>query len=94
MEKNKIMKKGQSSRNSIIKIKRFSVGLILIGMFFLNGCKKNTTEDLGTFTDPKVALIETHKALTLLSKNLNKGYESASYLTEYETTKDKIFNVE
>jgi len=67
------------------------IGLLCVGML---GCEKARVEDdLGTFNDPKKALIETKKALVLLSNTLHKGYESASLLTEYEQTKNKIFNV-
>lgn len=51
--------------------------------------KKN--EGLGTYSSPEEAFIETHKALNLISKNINSGMENAKYLEEYDKTKKKIF---
>lgn len=48
-------------------------------------------DDLGTYDDPHQALIETQKALSLLSNNVNKGVESVQYIQEYENAKDKVF---
>lgn len=48
-------------------------------------------EDLGTFDTPEEAFLETHKALQMVSENINYGMENASYLKEYEKTKKTIF---
>lgn len=68
--------------------------LFAICIFTITNCQDAPREDLGTYEDPKKALIETQKVFTLLSSNLNKGYESVHYINEYEIAKDKIFNVD
>jgi hypothetical protein len=50
-----------------------------------------TSNELGTFTDPEVAFIETQKALTMVSKNINIGIENANYVTEFKKSKEKVF---
>ena len=41
--------------------------------------------------NPELALQETEKALELVSKHLNTGIESVSYINEYENSKNRIF---
>lgn len=65
-----------------------------ICIFTITNCQDAPREDLGTYEDPKKALVETQKVFKLLSNNLNKGYESVHYINEYEIAKDKIFNVD
>ncbi|CAM3874138.1 hypothetical protein FLCU109888_05915 [Flavobacterium cucumis] len=48
-------------------------------------------EDLGTYDNPEEALAATHKALLMVSKQVNVGMESVVYLEEYEKTKKTIF---
>jgi hypothetical protein len=48
-------------------------------------------QDLGTYDNPEEALIETHKALLMISEQVNIGMESVVYLEEYEKTKKTIF---
>ena len=67
--------------------------LIGVGMFMYMNYLPINQEDLGTYDDPKIALQETQKALSLLSSQVNKGYESVQYIEEYEKTRDKIFNL-
>ncbi len=50
-----------------------------------------TSNELGTFTNPEVAFIETQKALTMVSKNINIGIENANYVTEFKKSKEKVF---
>ena len=69
------------------------VGIGVTAFMFTN-YQPTTYNDLGTFSDPKIALQETQKALSLLSKHVNTGYESVQYIEEYEITKNKIFYVE
>ena len=64
-----------------------------IGIFMFSNYKPTNDDDLGTFDDPKIALQETQKALSMLSKHVNTGYESVGYIEEFEITRDKIFNV-
>ena len=63
------------------------------GIFVYTNNFHSHADDLGSFNDPKKAMQETQKALSLLSKHVNTGYESVQYIEEYETTKDKIFNL-
>ena len=48
-------------------------------------------EDLGTFDNPEIALIETQKALEMLSENVSYGVESVAVLHEYNESKKTIF---
>ncbi len=63
------------------------VFLITILIFYTDKKMLKPKENLGTLDDPKEALIETHKALQLLSNSMNEGLQQASYLEEYEKTK-------
>lgn len=71
--------------------------LLIVGVglvFYWNSTIESTsTSELGTYSDPKIALKETQKALSLLSKHVNTGYKSVEYIDEYENTKNIIFNV-
>lgn len=58
--------------------------------FYINGDKAGQ-QDLGTYDNPEVAFRETQKALNMLSKNVNVGVESMSYIGEYEKTRKSIF---
>lgn len=71
----------------------FIVTIIGISLLLLTSCVSNKKEDLGTFETPETALKETHKALFLLSKNVNQGYKTVLNINEYEITKNKIFNI-
>lgn len=51
----------------------------------------NTNQDLGTYNSPEKALIETQRALTVLSQHVNVGIESVQYIQEYEDSKHLIF---
>lgn len=48
-------------------------------------------EDLGTFDNPEEAFAASHKALLMVSEQVNVGMESVVYLEEYEKTKKTIF---
>ena len=48
-------------------------------------------EDLGTYDNPEEAFAATHKALLMVSEQVNVGMESVVYLEEYEKTKKTIF---
>ena len=50
-----------------------------------------TASDLGTYDNPEEALIATHKALLMVSEQVNIGMKSAVYLEEYENTTKTIF---
>jgi len=47
--------------------------------------------DLGTFDSPEAAFEATQKALSMLSKNVNVGIESVSYINEFQSSKELIF---
>ena len=49
------------------------------------------TNDLGTYESPEAAFEATQKALSLLSKNVNVGIESVSYINEFQNSKELIF---
>jgi hypothetical protein len=65
--------------------------VILFGtaLFYMNS--NGTNEDLGTYDDPEIALIETQKALEMLSENVSYGVESVAVLQEYNESKKTIF---
>ncbi|WP_432671567.1 hypothetical protein [Flavobacterium sp. SM2513] len=63
------------------------------GFFMYTNYYPSNQDDLGTFDDPEIAFLETQKALSLLSKHVNTGYESVEYIDEFEITRNKIFNV-
>jgi len=46
---------------------------------------------LGTYDNPEVALVETQKALAMLSNHVNTGIESVMYVKEYKKSKNLIF---
>ncbi len=83
----------KKSRNITIGIAASLLIVIGTGIFMFSNDQPTTQEDLGTFNDPKVALQETQKALSLLSKHVNTGYESVQFIDEYEITRDKLFNL-
>jgi len=49
------------------------------------------TSDLGTYDSPEAAFEATQKALSMLSKNVNVGIESVSYINEFQNSKELIF---
>lgn len=64
--------------------------VVLFGtlLYFNN---QNTSKDLGTFSSPEEAFLETQKALHMVSLEVNKGVKSMEVLNEYEKTKKTIF---
>jgi hypothetical protein len=83
-------------RKVLFKVYSLKKGLLLVIFLFsiLTSCNASQEGDLGTFDDPEIALIETQKVLSLLSKNVNKGYQSVDYINEYKVTRNKIFNLD
>ena len=68
------------------------VVLLGIGTFtYFNNNKANTSQDLGTYKSPELALQETQKALAMLSNQVNVGVESVQYIEEYNNSKSIIF---
>ena len=77
-----------------ITIAIFVIVGLATGYYLNEKSKTSTTSELGTYSDPKIALEETQKALSMLSANVNKGYKSVEYIQEYENTKNIIFNLD
>ncbi len=65
------------------------VVLLSISLYYWN--RNSEIDDLGTFKTPEEAFVETHKALNLVSKNINSGMKNVQYLEEYDKTKKTIF---
>lgn len=61
----------------------------LATLFFYPTASKS--KDLGTYDNPEEAMKATHKALLMVSEQVNIGIESAVYLKEYENTTKIIF---
>jgi hypothetical protein len=68
-----------------------AVVMLGVGLFAYQNTVETTQENLGVINDPEIAFKETQRALSLLSKHVNTGIESVSYLEEYEQSKNKIF---
>lgn len=65
---------------------------VLIGVVsYVQYNDKAVNTDLGTYDNPEVALIETQKALAMLSNHVNTGIESVIYVREYKKSKNLIF---
>jgi hypothetical protein len=73
-------------------VTRGMIGVGFVALLF-SSCNAPKNNDLGTFDNPEVALKETQKALSILSKHVNKGFESVQVINDYENTKNKIFNI-
>lgn len=75
-------------------VKWIGVAASLVALFgtllYFNN-NQNASNDLGTFSNPEEAFIETQKALNMVSMEVNKGVKSIEYLNEYEQTKKTIF---
>lgn len=85
--------KSRNHRRFLLSIAASVLVLIGTGIFIYTNYYSLTKDSMGTYDDPEVALKETQKALSLLSKHVNTGYESVHYIEEYESTRDKIFNL-
>ncbi|SDX49363.1 hypothetical protein [Flavobacterium degerlachei] len=65
---------------------------VLIGVVsYVNYNDKAINTGLGTYDNPEVALVETQKALAMLSNHVNTGIESVIYIKEYKKSKNLIF---
>ena len=84
----------QKNRRWFISIAASFLVAIGTGVFMFSNFQFSNQEDLGTYDDPEIALKETQKALTLLSKHINTGYESVQVIEEFENTKNKVFNLD
>lgn len=66
-----------------------AVAVLLGTMHYFYSEESNT--DLGTYTDPEEAFVETQKVLEMLSEEVNQGVESVAILKEYDKTTKTIF---
>ncbi|WP_338378295.1 hypothetical protein [uncultured Flavobacterium sp.] len=80
-------------KNNYIKWFAVAASLVFVTMLTFMYLQNNTTnqENIDTFETPEEAFIETHKALQMVSINIDNGMENVSYLEEYEKTRKIIF---
>ncbi|WP_130736539.1 hypothetical protein [Flavobacterium sp. J27] len=82
----------QAKRQSYVKwISVAASVVVLLGTvhYFYNN--DNSETELGTYSNPEKAFVETQKALEMLSEEVNHGVESVAILKEYDKTKKTIF---
>jgi 7-cyano-7-deazaguanine synthase in queuosine biosynthesis len=66
--------------------------VVLLGIStFIYLYQPQESNDLGTYDNPEAAFEATQKALSLLSKNVNVGIESVTYINEFQNSKELIF---
>lgn len=65
--------------------------VIISGISLIYESQKTTQEDLGTFENPEMAILETQKALKMVSMHLNKGMEQTKHLETFNQSKKIIF---
>ncbi len=82
-----------SKRKSVVWVSVAASAAILlgVGLFTYTHYEQPKPQDLGSYDDPEVAFRETQKALAMISKHVNTGIGSMSYLNEYEQSKNRIF---
>ncbi|WP_405296530.1 hypothetical protein [Algibacter sp. Ld11] len=61
-----------------------AVAVLMIGFYFGSSL---SSDDLGTYEDPELALMEVTKSLEMISHSFNKGVATVSYLDEMEKGK-------
>lgn len=71
-----------------------AIFVLFAGLFFTWKQSINSSQDLGTFDDPEVAMAETLKALEMVSLKVNKGKETVMHLQEFNQTKQFIFKTQ
>ena len=82
----------QSRKQNYVKWIGVAASLVaLFGTLLYFNYNQNSDPALGTFSSPEEALVETQKALEMVSNEMNKGVESMAVLNEYEQTKKSIF---
>ena len=82
----------QTKKRNVMWLSIAASVVVLIGIstftYFHSPTEK---EDLGTYENPEAAFEATHQALSMLSKNVNVGIESVSYINEFQNSKALIF---
>jgi len=86
-----ILKAKKRNRVVWLSVAASAVVFLGVGLFTFDSYTQTKAQDLGTIEDPEVAFRETQKALNMISKSVNKGIVSMSYLNEYEQSKNRIF---
>lgn len=71
-----------------------AVFVLFAGLIFTWNQPINSSQDLGTFDDPELAMAETLKALEMVSRKVNKGKESVMHLQEFNQSKQFIFKTQ
>jgi hypothetical protein len=61
------------------------------GMMYFKNDKEEQFVACSPEDDPELVLQQTEKALALVSKHLNTGIESVSYINEYQIAKERVF---
>ena len=82
----------QSKKRNVKWLSIAASVIVLLGIStFTYLYQPQKTNDLGTYESPEAAFEATQKALSLLSKNVNVGIESVSYINEFQNSKELIF---
>lgn len=82
-------------KSKIVQLTWFSIAAsiaVLVGVVsYVEFRDEAVNTDLGTYDNPEVALVETQRALAMLSNHVNTGIESVIYIKEYKKSKNLIF---
>jgi hypothetical protein len=68
-----------------------SIVLLIGAGTYINRYREVSSQELGTYDNPEIAMKETQKALAMLSSHVNAGIESVIALEQYEDSKNLIF---
>ena len=89
--KNEILLKTKNKTSSMLIAASITL-LAGIGIYYVfQNQQAESYVKINANTSPEIALIETQKALQLLSTNVNIGINSVSYINEFHKTKNRIF---
>jgi hypothetical protein len=68
-----------------------SIVLLIGAGTYINRYREVSSQELGTYDNPEIAMKETQKALAMLSSHVNVGIESVISLEQYQDSKKLIF---
>jgi hypothetical protein len=68
-----------------------SIVLLIGAGTYTNRYREVSSQELGTYDNPEIAMKETQKALAMLSSHVNVGIESVIGLEQYQDSKKLIF---
>ena len=89
--KNEILLKNKNKTSNMLMV-AFVTLLAGIGIYYIfQNQQAESYIKINANTTPEIALVETQKALQLLSTNVNIGINSVSYINEFHKTKNRIF---